>query len=110
MERTTGHTTDRATERADEHRTDSGGPRGFGGVTLCDVCATPVSEDDCFQTELTAQGATCPMMMSFHYACYEAAASLWIPEGPDSTCRVDPLFPETAQWNAMQSVAEEIDG
>ena len=83
---------------------------GFNAQTLCDVCALPVTEDDCFQTELTAQGATCPMMMSFHLACYEAAAELWIPEGADSTCRVDPLFPETAQWNRMQGIAEDIDG
>ncbi len=77
---------------------------------MCDVCAQPVSEDDCFQTELTAQGATCPTMMSFHRACYEAASSLWIPEGPDSTCRVHPLFTETAQRNAMQQAAEAVDG
>lgn len=83
---------------------------GFGLHNTCDVCAQPVSEDELFQTELTAQGATCPTMMSFHRACYEAAAELWIPEGPDSTCRVDPLFPETAQWNAMQHAAQEIDG
>ena len=83
---------------------------GFNTHTLCDVCAQPVSEDDCFQTELTAQGATCPMMMSFHLACYERASSLWIPEGPDSPGRVDPLVPETAQWNRMQGIAEEIDG
>ena len=83
--------------------TDAGpGVQGFGFQTICDMCALPVSEDDCYTTELTAQGATCPTMMSMHQACYEAAASLWIPEGPDSTCRVDPLFPETAQWNEMQ--------
>ena len=82
----------------------------FNTHTLCDVCARPVSDDDCFQTELTAQGATCPMMMSFHLACFEAASSLWIPEGPESTCRVDPLFPETAQWNKMQGLAEDGDG
>ncbi len=82
---------------------------GFGATVTCDVCAQPVTEDDCFTTELTAQGATCPTMMSFHRACYEAASSLWIPEGPDSTCRVDPLFPETAQWNQMQQAAEDID-
>lgn len=94
-----------------EPSTESPGTgKGFGLSTLCDVCAQPVGEDDCFQTEVTAQGATCPMMMSFHIACYEAASSLWIPEGADSTCRVDPLFPETAQWNAMQGAAEAIDG
>ena len=82
----------------------------FGLHNMCDVCAQPVSEDELFQTELTAQGATCPTMMSFHRACYEAASEMWIPEGPESTCRVDPLFPETAQWNAMQHAAQEIDG
>ena len=83
---------------------------GFNTHTMCDVCAQPVSKDDCIQTELTAQGATCPTMMSFHLACFEAASAMWIPEGPDSTCRVDPLFPETAQWNRMQGIAEDIDG
>lgn len=81
-------------------------PGGLGYTAMCEVCAKPVTEDDCITTEMTAQGATCPMMMSFHHACYEAAAALWIPEGPDSTCRVDPLFPETAQWNLLQQGAE----
>jgi hypothetical protein len=83
---------------------------GFGLHNMCDMCALPISEEELFQTELTAQGATCPTMMAFHRACYEAAAELWIPEGEDSTCRVDPLFPETAQWNQMQHAAQEIDG
>jgi hypothetical protein len=83
---------------------------GLGLNPTCDACGQEVTPDDCFQTELTAQGATCPTMMSFHHACYEAAASLWIPEGPDSTCRVDPLFPETAQWNAMQEAADDLEG
>ncbi len=82
---------------------DAGGGGGFGFQAVCDMCARPVSEDDCYTTELTAQGATCPTMMTMHRACFEAASSLWIPEGPDSTCRVDPLFPETAKWNQMQS-------
>lgn len=91
-------------ERA-ETAVDSGsGTEGerFGFQAVCDMCFQPVTEDDCYQTELTAQGATCPTMMTMHHACYEAAASLWVPEGPDSTCRVDPLFPETAQWTETQ--------
>jgi hypothetical protein len=91
-------------ERA-ETAVDSGsGPEGerLGFGAVCDMCFQPVTEDDCYQTELTAQGATCPTMMTMHHACYEAAASLWVPEGPDSTCRVDPLFPETAQWTETQ--------
>jgi hypothetical protein len=92
-----------------ESTSDSHVTTAFGATTICDVCAQPLSQDDCFTTELTAQGATCPTMMSFHRACYDAASSLWIPEGPDSTCRVDPLFPETAQWNRLQSAADEID-
>ncbi|MFP5318428.1 MAG: hypothetical protein ACLGI2_09040 [Acidimicrobiia bacterium] len=92
-------------ERADTAVDGTGGAtaEGLGLQAVCDMCFRPVSSDDCYQTELTAQGATCPTMMTMHHACYEAAASLWVPEGEDSTCRVDPLFPETAQWNEMQS-------
>jgi hypothetical protein len=91
-------------ERAEVAVDGTGGAtgEGFGIQALCDMCFQPVSEEDCFQTELTAQGATCPTMMTLHHACYEAAASLWVPEGPDSTCRVDPLYPETAQWTESQ--------
>lgn len=81
-----------------------------GFSASCDMCGQPVSKDDYITTELTTQGATCPTTMTLHQACYEAAASLWVPEGPDSTCRVDPLFPETAQWNQMQQAAEAVDG
>ncbi len=76
---------------------------------MCDVCGQALSDDDCFTTELTAQGVTCPTTMSFHRACYDAASSLWVPEGPDSTCNVDPLFPETAKWTELQRAADAAD-
>ncbi len=75
---------------------------GVRFVVACDVCGQPVNQDDCFQAELTAGGATCPTALTLHKACYEAASALWVPEDPDSTCNYDPLFPETGQWNRMQ--------
>lgn len=75
-------------------------------LPICDVCGQVVTPEDCYQTELTASGATCPTAMSLHQACYEAASAIWVPEDPDSTCNVDPLFPETAQWTAQQQAAE----
>ena len=84
---------------------------GVRFVVACDVCGQPVNPDDCFQAELTAGGATCPTALTLHQSCYEAAASLWIPEDPDSTCTYDPLFPETGQWNRMQQErAEAVPG
>lgn len=77
-----------------------------GFSASCDMCGQPVSKDDYITTELTAQGATCPTTMTLHQACYEAAASLWVPEDADSTCNVDPLFPETAQWTYAQAEAD----
>jgi hypothetical protein len=83
------------------------GAAGFGLNPACDVCGQPVTPEDCYTTELTAGGATCPTALTLHHACYEAASSMWVPEAPDSTCTYDPLFPETGQWNLMQQHAEE---
>ncbi len=49
---------------------------------------------------MAVSGAMCPTPMAFHDQCYETAQALWQPgaDDPDSTCTVDPLFPETAQW------------
>jgi hypothetical protein len=79
-------------------------------VVACDVCGQPVTQDDYFQAELTAGGATCPTALTVHRACYEAASALWVPEAPDSTCNYDPLFPETGQWNRMQQDQEPAPG
>lgn len=79
----------------------------FGLLPTCDVCGQTVTPADSYNTELTAQGATCPTSMTMHQACYEAASALWVPEDPDSTCTYDPLFPETGQWARLQQTAEE---
>ena len=79
----------------------------FGMLPTCDVCGQVVTPEDCYQIELTASGATCPTAMALHQACYEAASAIWVPEDPDSTCNVDTMFPETAQWNAAQRAAED---
>ncbi len=81
--------------------------RDFGLLPACDICGKDVAPGDAHNTELTAQGATCPTALTMHQACYEAASELWVPEDPDNTCNYDPLFPETGQWNAMQRAAEE---
>lgn len=84
--------------------------KSTGMLPICDVCGQVVTPEDCYQTELTASGATCPTAMSLHQACYEAASAIWVPEDPDSTCNVDPLYPETGQWTYGQQAAEGEPG
>ena len=78
----------------------------LGLQVACDVCGQPVTAEDMYNAELTAQGATCPTALTLHQACYEAASALWVPEDPDSTCTYDPLFPETGQWSQLQQEAD----
>jgi len=73
---------------------------------MCDVCGRVVDDpNDAVRAELTASGAMCPSAMTFHQACYERASSMWQPD-PESYCTVDPLFPETGQWNQAQAESE----
>ena len=67
---------------------------------LCDVCGRDVPAGQGVRAEMAVSGAMCPTPMAFHDECYETAQALWQPgaDDPDSTCTVDPLFPETAQW------------
>ncbi len=84
--------------------------RDFGLRPTCDICGQDVSPEEAYNTELTAQGPTCPTAMTMHQACYQRASELWVPEAADSTCTYDPLFPETGQWSQLQRAAEEAAG
>ena len=64
---------------------------------LCDVCGLNVSTEEAVRAELAPPELMCPTAMVFHPACYEQASEMWKPD-PDSTCVVDTMFPETAQW------------
>ncbi|MGH9277488.1 MAG: hypothetical protein ACRD12_05205 [Acidimicrobiales bacterium] len=92
-----------STKTSTENESRSG---SSGMLPICDVCGQVVTPEDCYETELTASGATCPTAMSLHQACYEAASAIWVPEDPESTCNVDPLYPETAQWTYPPPAAE----
>lgn len=81
-------------------------PSGDLGLRpACDVCGQDIAPGELYREELTVNGPMCPSPMNLHQACYEAASSMWFTD-PDSYCNVDPLFPETAQWNEMQRRAE----
>lgn len=89
----------------------NGGVRTAGGdfrlQPICDMCGLTLTPEDTYNTELTAQGATCPTAMTLHQSCYEAASALWQPDEDGMTCEADPLFPETGQWNRMQRAADD---
>ena len=80
-----------------EHDNERSDQRSGAIVEQCDVCGQNVPADDVVKTELTVAGAMCPTAMTFHTGCYEKASSMWQPD-PDSSCTVDPLFPETGTW------------
>ncbi len=89
--------------------TTTGAMAGGAGLGLrpgCDVCGREIAPEDLHTEELTVNGPMCPSPMNLHRACYEAASSMWYAD-PDSYCNVDPLFPETAQWNEMQRQADQ---
>lgn len=66
-------------------------------IESCDMCGKDIT-NDAVRAELSfGEGAMCPTPMTMHKACYEKASQLWQPD-PESTCVVDPLFPETEQW------------
>ncbi|MDP9388800.1 MAG: hypothetical protein M3Q48_13035 [Actinomycetota bacterium] len=64
---------------------------------LCDACGREVPPDQGHRAELSVGASMCPTPMAFHDECWEQASALWQPD-PDSSCTVDPLFPETGQW------------
>lgn len=65
---------------------------------LCDVCGHEVADEEAVaSSDLAIGDLTCPTAMVLHPACYERASALWRPD-PESTCLVDPNFPETQQW------------
>lgn len=72
---------------------------------MCDVCGREVPPGTGRREEVGVSGAMCPAPMAFHDDCWERASQMWQPE-TDSYCEVDPLFPETAQWVALQQQQE----
>lgn len=72
---------------------------------MCDVCGREVPTGTGRREEVGVSGAMCPAPMAFHDECWERASQMWQPE-TDSYCEVDPLFPETAQWVALQQQQE----
>ncbi|MGH9183163.1 MAG: hypothetical protein ACRDZ9_05030 [Acidimicrobiales bacterium] len=68
---------------------------------LCDVCGGEVDPSEAQRAELSVGSMMCPTAMVFHPACYEQASDLWQPD-PDSTCTVDPAFPESGRWVEAQ--------
>ncbi|HET7487238.1 MAG TPA: hypothetical protein VFJ85_04870 [Acidimicrobiales bacterium] len=72
---------------------------------MCDVCGTEVPPGEGHREEVGVSGAMCPAPMVFHDECWAQASAMWQPD-PDSYCEVDPRFPETAQWVAMQQQQE----
>lgn len=68
---------------------------------MCDVCGREVPPGEGHREEVGVAGAMCPAPMAFHDECWEQASKMWQPD-PDSYCEVDPLFPETANWVALQ--------
>lgn len=72
---------------------------------MCDVCGREVPPGTGRRDEVGVSGAMCPAPMAFHDQCWERASQMWQPE-TDSYCEVDPLFPETAQWVALQQQQE----
>lgn len=72
---------------------------------VCELCGGKVTaaDKDARREDLSIGGAMCPTPMTFHAECYEKASEVWKPD-EDSTCTVDPEFPETQRWTAYQKL------
>lgn len=71
-------------------------------IETCEVCGGEVSDETARRADLSIGDAMCPTPMTFHEDCFEQAADLWKPPSEDSTCVVDPAYPETAQWTSYE--------
>ncbi len=65
---------------------------------MCDICGRDVDFRDAIRAEMTTDELMCPTSMTFHPACYEAAAAMWHVDG-ESMCTVDAEFREVGLWD-----------